>query len=175
MKLKLFDIEDKNDIENVWNIYEESFPQYERRRIETQKKRHDNSYYKPMVILDGKENDKVIGIFFYWDFEDFIFLEHFAINSEFRGEGLGSKMMKEFCKNNKMIILEIDPLETDIARRRKIFYEKLGFVYNEIYYTHPGYEKDYPEHELKLMTLGSELTEETFEKFMYLRNKYTID
>lgn len=173
MKFRVFDIEDRQDIEKVWNIYEESFPHYERRRIETQKRRHRDDKYKPMVIVN--DIDEVYGIFFYWDFDKFLFLEHFAINPNLRGKGLGSKILKDFCKNQKMIILEIDPLDTEIALRRKTFYEKLGFRYNEINYLHPGYELDYPEHELKIMTLGKEIDDKEFQEFLYLRDKYTLD
>lgn len=175
MKLRPFNIEDRKDIEKAWNIYEESFPEYERRRIDTQRRRHDNPYFKPMVIVDDDDSDKVYGIFFYWDFDNFIFLEHFAISPECRGGGLGSRVLRDFCNTKKMIILEIDPLDTEIAHRRKYFYEKLGFHYNDIDYSHPGYEIDYPEHELKIMTLGKEIDKETFEEFLYLRDKYTLD
>ncbi|MDO5708340.1 MAG: GNAT family N-acetyltransferase [Andreesenia angusta] len=175
MKFRLFNIDDMEEIEKVWNIYEESFPQYERRRIETQKRRHDSPYFKPMVIVDDENDKKVNGLFFYWDFEEFIFLEHFAINPKLRGNGIGSRILKKFCKKERMIILEIDPLDTDIAIRRKSFYEKLGFHYNDIEYSHPGYEKDYPEHELKIMTLGKRIDDKTFNNFLQLRDKYTID
>lgn len=172
MEFKRFDFENEEELGIVWKIYEESFPQYERRRLDTQIRAHKNDKYRPMAIWEGEE---IIGIFFYWEFDEFLFIEHFAIDPECRGSGIGSDILREFCKKGKKVILEIDPLDSEIAVRRKGFYERLGFKLNEYYYTHPGYELDYPEHELKIMSLDKELDEASFNRFLKCRDRYTVD
>lgn len=171
MHYKRLEIENRDEFEIAWKIYEENFPQYEKRRLDTQLKVSENRLYSPMAIY-GQEG--ILGILFYWTFEDFTFLEHFAIDKMHRGSGLGTSILKEFCEKHEKVILEIDPLESEIAVRRKFFYERLGFCLNDYSYSHPGYEVDYPEHELRIMSLGEKLDKESFQRFLDLRDKYTL-
>lgn len=77
--------------------------------------------------------------------EDYILITHLAVLNEYRGQGIGTKLLeelKEFYKDKKAIILESESKEASdekrdlntIIRRQK-FYEKCGFV--------PYYNLDY--------------------------------
>lgn len=171
MIYKKLDFGNREEFEAAWHIYEASFPQYERRRLETQARAGKDKFYRPMILLEGED---ILGIMFYWVFEEFTFLEHFAVDEKYRGSGLGSKILKEFCEKESEVVLEIDPLESETAVRRKQFYERIGFYLNDYDYTHPGYEKDYPEHKLMIMSLGKKLDENEFESFVELRDRHTL-
>ena len=64
------------------------------------------------------------------------FVYYFAVFSDYRGQGIGTKFLKEYIeKNNKTIVLEIeDPKkskndkEKEKRIRRQNFYERLGFI-----------------------------------------------
>lgn len=50
------------------------------------------------------------------------------------------------------MILEIDPLTTDIAVRRKRFYERLGFMLNPFPHVHPPYHDGLTGHALLVLS-----------------------
>ncbi len=64
------------------------------------------------------------------------FIYYFAVYDDYRGQGIGTKFLKEYIeKSNKTIVLEIeDPKrsksenEKEKRIRRQKFYERLGFV-----------------------------------------------
>lgn len=63
------------------------------------------------------------------------------------------------------MILEIDPPETDIARRRRHFYERAGFVANPQPYVHPSYGDPQAPHRLVLMSFPAPLTNDEARDF----------
>lgn len=171
MIYRRLDFSNSEEFEAAWRIYEENFPQYERRRLDTQLRAGKDEFYRPMILL---EREEIIGIMFYWAFEEFTFLEHFAVDEKYRGSGFGSRILREFCEKESDVVLEIDPLESEIAVRRKQFYERLGFCLNDYDYTHPGYETDYPEHRLMIMSLGKKLDESEYKRFVERRDNHTL-
>lgn len=62
-------------------------------------------------------------------------------------------------------ILEIDPLTTEIAVRRKGFYERLGFCANPYGHVHPPYHPDCAGHALIVMSRPAPIGEETYRAF----------
>ena len=45
-----------------------------------------------------EQKGKIIGFIAIWEFDDFVYVEHFALTESCRGLGLGSKMLKETAK-----------------------------------------------------------------------------
>ncbi|MDB8987031.1 GNAT family N-acetyltransferase [Acinetobacter sp. RIT592] len=148
-----------NDIINMYNT---SFPLFEQRTLEDQLLALQDEKYYCMALC---ESELLIGLLFYWDLGEFAYIEHFAISSNLRGKSYGSKVIKEFCKINKNVILEIDPPLDDVSIKRLNFYSKLGFKLQEFDHTHPSYRKDTPAHELKIMTYPNDITESEFNNF----------
>ncbi|MFR2149785.1 MAG: GNAT family N-acetyltransferase [Christensenellales bacterium] len=83
-------------------------------------------YHFDMCLLDGA----LAGLILYWDFGTYIYVEHFCVEPSLRGHGLGTLILAELARQNKTIILEIDPLVDDASVRRKGFYERCGYVAN---------------------------------------------
>ncbi len=119
-----------NEFNQIFDIMAEAFPESEYRSYEEQKKLLLKDFYKIISYKDKGNN--VIAFMSYWQFNDFAFVEHLAINKDYRGKGIGSKLLREFIENNekKLVILEVELPRDEISRKRIRFYEKLGFNLN---------------------------------------------
>lgn len=99
-----------------------------------------------------------------WEFESFIYIEHFAVDPALRNSGTGSAMLQELVKRyQKPICLEVELPEDELTRRRIGFYERNGFVFNEYPYIQPPISKGKSPVPLRIMTYGEAITRETFE------------
>lgn len=143
-------------------IYKNSFPKFEQRTIESQIEVLNHDQYYCCVVL---EDNLLIGILFYWQYEDYNYIEHFAISSNLRGQNYGSKILKEFCKSNSNTILEIDPPIDDISIKRLNFYSDLGFKLQKFEHTHPPYRKSFSAHKLNIMSFNKDLSIDEYNKF----------
>ncbi len=149
--------------DEFYKIYKVSFPVFEQRNKEQQEYafNHDN-YFLDYTVDD----DKFLSFIAYWDFNKYIYIEHLAVNPDYRGENIGSRVLREFIESkNKVILLEIDPLTTDIALKRFRFYERLGFQENIYPHFHPPYDKHYPAHELIVLSYGHQIDKSLYETF----------
>ena len=100
-----------------------------------------------------------------WEFESFIYVEHFAVDPALRNSGTGSAMLQELVKQyQKPICLEVELPEDELTRRRIGFYERNGFVFNEYPYIQPPISKGKSPVPLRIMTYKSEITREEFQK-----------
>ncbi|MFR5732848.1 MAG: GNAT family N-acetyltransferase [Clostridium sp.] len=100
-----------------------------------------------------------------WEFESFIYIEHFAVDPALRNSGTGSAMLQELIKQyQKPICLEVELPEDELTRRRIGFYERNGFVFNEYPYIQPPISKGKSPVPLRIMTYRSEITREEFQK-----------
>lgn len=137
--------------DDFYAIYSVSFPIFEQRNLEQQEYafRYDNYFLDCLT-----DEDRFLAFIAYWDFEDYIYIEHFAVNPDYRGENIGSRCLQQLIDTKqKMILLEIDPLSTDIARKRFRFYERLRFVANAYAHHHPAYNRKFQPHELIVLSL----------------------
>lgn len=99
-----------------------------------------------------------------WEFESFIYIEHFAVDPALRNSGTGSAMLQELVKQyQKPICLEVELPEDELTRRRIGFYKRNGFVFNEYPYIQPPISKGKSPVPLRIMTYGEAITRETFE------------
>ena len=90
-----------------------------------------------------------------WEFESFIYIEHFAVDPALRNSGTGSAMLQELVKQyQKPICLEVELPEDELTRRRIGFYERNGFVFNEYPYIQPPISKGKSPVPLRIMTYG---------------------
>ena len=152
---------DLSDFESVYNIMESSFPLNEIRskkgQYELLKKENYSLYIK-------KEQGKIIGFISVWDLYDFNFIEHFAIDKNYRGKGVGSKMLKQVINNSdKTVVLEVEPIINETTKKRVDFYTSNGMFYHDFYYEQPALEKERERVELKIMSTTL-LTEQDLEK-----------
>lgn len=128
---------DLNDFDKVFEIMQESFPEDEYRTYNNQKKLLDNKNYVIYAIKDDLNNSIKAFITIY-EFQDLIFIEHFAVNREYRNQGLGGVILKELLSGTrKKVCLEVEIEKNEMAKRRIGFYKRNGFVLNEFYYEQP--------------------------------------
>lgn len=141
-------------LEFIERVYTESFPQDERRDFdEVVRLLRENDDFA-IVLLSDRE--KPVGFISYWPWDDFAYLEHFAIDSRCRGAGYGAEAMSELLKQiDKPAVLEVEKPEDDLSRRRIAFYQRLGFVLSTRPYIQPPYSADRHPLELYLMSHGA--------------------
>ncbi len=152
----------QNDFDALFSLMEKSFPADEYRGRAAQKALFADPDYAVYGIKDGADVKAFIST---WRFDDFAFVEHFAVNPRFRNNGVGGKMLNELiARLNKTVCLEVDPPETDIARRRIGFYERNGFFLNTYPYEQPPMAAGKKSVKMHVMTSGAAADERRFQK-----------
>lgn len=147
----------------VFEILEYSFPKSERRGFEEHLYEFQRPAFRSMVLDDGA----ILGFMNFWELNRFLYLEHFAVAKEMRGKGLGAYLMDELKKtaDDLPIILEAElPNQSDIAARRVLFYERLGFALNEYKYFQPPYSSGERPLPLSIMSYPNALSRGEFLK-----------
>ncbi len=159
IRLKNFKSE---EFKRVWEIYECSFAEDEKRDLEDEKKimRKEEHF-----LCAVKDNQAIVGLIEYWDLGDFVFIEHLAIKKDLRGKGYGTKLMKQFInslpESKRFVVLEVEKLTSKDAKRRIRFYERLNFKLNKNFlYIQPAYGKGKKAVELYLMTYPEKIKSE---------------
>ncbi len=156
---------DITDFNQINELYEHAFPLHEQRTYAGRVSiLADPSFY----LLHISDKEQFIGFIGCWSVGNYFYIEHIAIHAKLRGKGYGQKVLKNFCGQYQNIILEIDPLTTDIARQRLRFYQHCGFQINSCQHTHPNYRKEYEPHELILLTYPHKITESEYQYFDHI-------
>ena len=140
----------------VENLLESAFPKEECRDKKLQRECTDNNP-KFKCNLIQTTYGQPIGVITRWDFGDFIYIEHFAIEQEERRHGYGSEALSKLLKmEGKRAILEVEMpyYPNDAAMKRIQFYKRLGFQLRRIPYKQPPYRKGDEWLPMKLMTYG---------------------
>lgn len=153
------------DFPNFFKIMEKSFPSIERRTYEEQLSLLEDENYKIIGLKDNQ--NKVLAFIAMWQFEDFNFIEHFAVDDTLRGHGMGTYILNECLKimGDKKVILEVELPEDDICKRRIGFYKRCGFSFNSYNYLQPSLQEGYPLLPLRIMSYPEILNETDFYKF----------
>lgn len=146
------------DWDDFIKLYVAAFPAEERRFPEAQEELMLNEKDFHCCVL--KSDNKQIGLFSYWDFGWFAYAEHFAIKEELRGHKFGEKAMKQFVNDiKKPVILEAETPDSDIAKRRIGFYQRIGYKLSDIEYMQPAYDPTLSSIPLVLMEYGGNILE----------------
>lgn len=152
--------------DELLQIYSQSFPADERREWAEIPELLCCTHFTLKRVC---KNHETIGLIAVWDFSDFVFIEHFAIRKSARGQGIGSEVLKMvLAENQKPIILEAEEPFTDEARRRIVFYERLGFSVCECIYFQPPYSAGKNKVKMLLMSFPDKTTPPQFDKIKTL-------
>lgn len=119
-------------------LYEESFPENERRKIEQLKRMIENhtSMYFNAIECDGE----LSGMFVYWDMGDFYYLEHLAVFPEMRNRKIGKQVLDYVDRELKGLrLLEVEPAEDEMTARRVNYYQRNGYKVLDKTYVQPSY------------------------------------
>ena len=164
---RITDVSDPTYHEGI-KLYRISFPDHEQREASSQTQILQDDEYHFNAIYD---EDIFVGLILYWENDRFIYIEHFCILPDMRNKQYGQKTLALLREQNKTLILEIDPPDDDISKRRKGFYERCGFTENLFAHIHPPYHKENEGHRLILMTSPKRISQDTFDAFVqYLNN-----
>lgn len=140
-----------NEFDEMYSIMEDSFHNDEFRPRDEQIKLFKNKDYNVFVVKDTDKN--IVAFIAVWNFEDFLFVEHFAVDKNNRNNGIGSIILRELKDiTNKMICLEVEPPQNEITKRRVQFYRRNGFYLNEYPYIQPPISKGKKPVPLMIMT-----------------------
>ena len=140
MKFIKLENAESQEFKDAWEIYESSFPLDERRNLGFQKELIKNKQYNFFIVT---KDNILVAIITDWNFGDFLFMEHLAVNKDLRGKGIGTELLKEYLSKNKQkIVLEVERPENEITAKRIEFYEKIGFKPNDFDYIQPPYGKE---------------------------------
>ena len=169
MKLERLNENNKRFYKDAYCLYENAFPLIERRdEINHNIALSFNDYHFDFII----DNNNLVGIMLYWESNDFIFLEHFAILSNLRNKGYGEKALNLLKEKNKPIILEIEEPTNDITTRRLNFYKRNGFILTNHNHKQLKFRKNDQELVLKILSYPLPITNEEYNKFYtYLHSK----
>lgn len=155
MNKQKLNISSQEEVRFVKDLYIKSFPVAERRPFDDVIDLfEENAFFTVDILID---ENKYIGFLTYWKFNNFIYAEHFAIDSTLRNTGYGKHAMQLLLGEIVLpVILEVELPTTIIADRRIGFYQRIGFKYWEhIQYQQPSYHSDGQGIPMKLMTFGN--------------------
>ena len=124
----------KDEFPFVHSLMKLSFPPAEFRIYEEALALLDYPNYN---ILAAEEDGVLQAFIAEWVLKDIHFVEHFAVNPEARGQGLGTRIMRDYLAQTHPVVIEVEAEDTLIAKRRIAFYERLGFVQSGIEYLQP--------------------------------------
>lgn len=126
--------------ENIFRLYHSSFPAKERRAwAEMDLIMNTDERFNMLIFTIDNE---FCGFLSYWNFESFVYVEHFAVAETKRDQGLGKQIMKSFAAKQKSpIILEVELPQNSESIRRIAFYEALDFTVISKTYLQPPYDR----------------------------------
>lgn len=137
----------------VEGLLHSAFPEEERRDDEQQRNytNHHPKFHCCLLTDDGSP----IGILTYWDFTEFVYIEHFAIHESVRNGGYGGLALRTFLqKTVRPVVLEVEMprIKGDITHRRIAFYRRNGFSLRRMAYKQPPYREGDAWLPMKLMS-----------------------
>lgn len=156
---------------SVWNLYEESFPVAERRKMDDHLRACNDDRFFPLSAWEGGE---LIGLMFFWEWDSYRYLEHLAVNPDLRGHGYGSQLLRYLRDSAHTIILEIDPLSNELSVRRLQFYERSGYTLTPYRFVHLPYRLGAKAQELLILSYPRMITKEQHNNFLRFVNEEVI-
>ncbi|MEG0592567.1 MAG: GNAT family N-acetyltransferase [Coprobacillus sp.] len=155
------------DLDAVYQIFIEAFPPAELRLYEVMKQLYIEGLLKIYVL---KQENEIVGALSVWELDNFVYVEHFAVSSKLRGQGLGSFFLKEvkLLYPQKQIVLEVEEPILEIEKRRVEFYQRNDFVLSSFGYIQPPFRENVEDVHLVLMTYPSAITQE---QFIHIKNQ----
>ena len=138
-------------IELFRELYVANFPDSERREWPAvMQLMRDEPRFHVIIAEDG---GLTAGFVSYWNFDDFNYIEHLAVDANQRNQGTGSQLVNQIMSLASPVVLEVEPPTTAAACKRVCFYQRLGLVlHDDVEYMQPPYGPGKPWVPLQLMT-----------------------
>lgn len=120
-------------------LYREAFPEEERRDEEQLFRLIDQK--EEMVFNAIESEGQLAGLFVYWKWKDFYYLEHLAVYPELRNQKIGQQLLDYVSTHLKGDrFLEVEPPLNEMAGRRISYYQRNGYEVVEKNYEQPSYD-----------------------------------
>lgn len=159
MDIIKLEIDQKETLDEVFKIYEASFPANERQTLETLKIRLKEN---KEVLFAAKFQNEIVGIGFLFDLlmSDFLLLDYLAVKENHRGKQIGealfSHLKKYATRQKKHLLMEVDDLEfgdDKVQRQKRIaFYQKNGALWlKDIKYILPALDGTNPTEQILML------------------------
>ena len=97
--ITLKNIETKEEQKKALNLYKTAFPKEEQKPWKFLLKKQKEGLYKLLIAVDEENN--FYGLAFTVKNKDIVLLDFLAISPEFRGQGIGSKILKTLQENKQ--------------------------------------------------------------------------
>ncbi|GAB3988616.1 GNAT family N-acetyltransferase [Spirosoma daeguense] len=148
----------------IW--YELSFPPEERRQPDDLQ---ELLGYEDMHLCALLEQNELVGFIIYWEWDDIVFVEHFAVAPDQRGKQYGQQAVLELKQLDcRYCVLEVERPENETQQRRIRFYERQGFVLNPFDYVQPSYGPHGKAIPMRLMSIPAIESIHTFKQLSQL-------
>lgn len=158
-------------LERIEPTYLASFPVSERRDFELLKQLmiNESRFLVTALLKDGV----YVGFITSWQFNEFCYIEHFAVDESARNGGIGGKALQQFLMSLDVpVVLEVELPVEELSRRRVGFYERLGFKLDTNPYRQPPYSLGGEWLDLRLMTYGAIDLKACYENVKYSLYKH---
>ena len=157
--MQLLDIK---DFPKIYDIMEKSFPEDEYRNYEKQKELLTKTHYK--IYVHQNDHNEITSFIAVWNFKDFAYIEHLAVDPYYRNKGIGSQLLTKFCiSTDKPICLEVEPPNDEISQKRIQFYQRHGFHFNHYPYIQPPMTPSKKPIPLFIMTSHSQIDDNQYQ------------
>ena len=132
MDTKIITTSDTGDFSLVERLLTEAFPEDERRPLDAFRHLADHDgRFNVILLSDGAA---------VWDFDDFRYVEHFAILPEMRCHRYGARALETLLASDRRpVVLEVEMPEDELTTRRVGFYTRCGFAMLPDAYIQPPY------------------------------------
>ena len=127
MELKYNSYNSSNCKKDLKKIYINSFIKAERFPFFLLK---NCSKEKNVIFNEVSEEGNLVGMIYIINCSNFAYLMYLAIDEKYRGNGYGSKILKDIISKNENVVLCIEKVDMDTygeKQRRKNFYIRNGF------------------------------------------------
>lgn len=156
---------EESEFEKVYPILETSFPPTELREQQRQLALLKEPAYRLYGMKD-EEEEEYKGVIAAWEIEDFLYIEHFAVNPAYRSGGFGGKTLDSFVAwSEKQTVLEVEVPEDELSKRRVGFYERHSFSFNEYPYLQPPMREGQDMLPLRIMTTQGKIDENLYQRY----------
>lgn len=138
-------------LNRIYSWYINSFPSSERRTPDELNALLDCADMHLCALID---DNRPVGFIIYWQWNNVLFIEHFAIDPDQRGKQLGQQALTWLLRiEPEYVILEVERPVDEMSRRRIHFYERQGFLLNPFDYVQPPYQPGKPAVPMRLMSI----------------------
>lgn len=141
----------------VFSLMDRSFPSNEHRVRDRQRALLGEPAY---AVLTGEREGKILAFMGVWEFDEFRFIEHFAVDPALRGAGnRGRDAARLSLPGYAACGARSRAANTDFAVRRIGFYQRMGLTLSDFPYTQPPLNPGDEWLPLLLMSSGGALTD----------------